>query len=347
MTNTNIADLDDYLDAAGFDERHKQIAERRARALQGYFENDYDGQIERLVKYLRNNVSTAARGGRMKRRALFVIGQSGTGKSRAIEWHLSRNKAYQPYVDRNGRLIRPLISITSPSPYSNKEFAREIIREILGGVALEKKMTETEWFDLLRRMIREHKVLYLWVDEAQHARRGVADSEVERLQNMLKRLAQMEWPLQVIYSGVEDLSVFLRHKDGQVANRAYVMRLERLTPAKLPVVAKLAKTVIEDFCGLRAGDNVYSEETLHRLLRAGDGCLGTMSDILREACFFAYDRDENSIQISHLKRTYFDNTGCLRSENMFSSPHYMEMETKYVLSDIPTIVARKVKGEDS
>lgn len=327
-------DIADYVEAAGLGDE-EVFAERRAKALEHYYPTNLDIDLERKLKYLVNNVTTAMKGGKMKRRSLFVFGPSNTGKTRSIAWQFANNRVFQPYPDRTGKIRRPLIAVTSPSPYSNKEFARTIIQEIQQAKFFDN-MTEVKWFDELRAQIIENKVFYLWVDEAQHGKRWNTPSELEHLQNNLKMLVQMDWPLNVIYSGVNDLSIYLRADDKQVANRAYVQRTDTLKSGDFEIVSKMLKTVAIDYCGVKVDKEVLGTDFLLRLIHAASGCHGSIIEMIRNASFSTYGKTPERIEKRHFAREYYDNTGCLVSENVFTAAHWETIEPKYALADLTT-----------
>jgi hypothetical protein len=327
-------DVADYMEAAGL-AGARAFAERRARAVERFYPTTPDDELARKLQVLIDNVMIAGHGVNMKRRSLFVVGPSNTGKTRSLLWQFANNRAFMPYVDRTGKQRRPLISVKSPSPYSNKEFARTIIEEIQQAKFFDD-MTETKWFDELEAQIVENKVYYLWVDEAQHGNRWNTPAELEHLQNNLKMLVEMKWPLNVIYSGVNDLTVYLRHKDRQIANRANTHRTVTLKPGDFEMVRKMVQTVAADYCGVKIHKEVLEKGFILRLIHATGGCHGSIIEMTRNASFTTYGKDPERIDKRHFAREYSDNTGCLPSENVFTAAHWETIEPAYALADLPT-----------
>src|SRR5690606_18191876 len=112
----------------------------------------------------------AASGEPGKRRALFVIGESGSGKSTAIRRIIDTRPEFQPYQDEAGQTVRPMVSFDAPSPLTLKLLAKVGVEAV--GYPVYGRLQENEAWDLFKQQIKARRVLFLHIDEMQHAVKG-------------------------------------------------------------------------------------------------------------------------------------------------------------------------------
>jgi type II secretory pathway predicted ATPase ExeA len=307
----------------------RRAAEIKAKPIRSARHEILGEHLDRLV----GNVVSARHGTIMRERALFVVGESGAGKSFALELQFKENEAFQPYLDSRGRLVNPLMTLELRSSVLRKNLAVALIQMLNPGLPIGSRITEDELFKLLKAQMREHGVLYLHLDEAQHLLKG---KDVLAVQNLLKSLLDADWPLNIILSGIEKLSKLLKD-DNQLANRSHVMRFERIRfPVDAGRVRQWLSSVVEADCGLIAEpellkkeeallegetttDNLFSDEFVHRLIVAGQGAFGTMILLARNACLLAIENGRTSVGIRHFRRAYENKHGCLPQDNVFTA----------------------------
>jgi hypothetical protein len=83
-------------------ERQKR-AERRGRKQAQYVEMPKDKVITEGLDALGENAAAALFGEAGKRRALFLLGESDSGKTRAMEYHIPMRPEFRPYVTKSGQ----------------------------------------------------------------------------------------------------------------------------------------------------------------------------------------------------------------------------------------------------
>lgn len=322
----------------------KRTAEIMAKPIRSARHQILGEHLDRLV----GNVASAHHGTVMRERALFVIGESGAGKSFALELQFKENEAFQPHPDSRGRLVNPLMTLELRSSVLRKNLAIALIQMLNPGLPIGSRITEDELFILLKAQLREHGVLYLHLDEAQHLLRG---KDVLAVQNLLKSLLDADWPLNIILSGVEKLSKLLKD-DNQLANRSHVMRFD---PLRFPVdagrVRQWLTSVVEADCGLIAepellkkedallegetmADNLFSDEFVHRLIVAGQGAFGTIILLARNACLLAIENGRTAVGIRHFRRAYENKHGCLPQDNVFTAKAFDTIDPANATADL-------------
>ena len=130
-----------------------------------YIEGPRDPIIAELLQEMVQNAKDCMRGGGSRRRALFVIGPSGSGKSYSLRHHLARIPGFQKGLNIHGEEVDPLLSIEAPKPCTTKDLAIAILKAF--GIPARKRQTEGELFETVKTQLRERGILFLHIDEAQ------------------------------------------------------------------------------------------------------------------------------------------------------------------------------------
>lgn len=289
------------------------------------------------------NAKACREGGGFKERALFVIGESNTGKSRMLE-ELFREKAnFQPYQDEEGEWVRPMISIEAPSPCSSRELALKILKE-LGAVVRNKRISNPELYDFLKDQLRDQRVEYLHIDEMQDTVLHNTEFAIKSVQSDVKSLLQIKnWPLHAIFSGVDDLAKFIGDGDDQIGNRSNTVRLELLKdPRDLRAAEQILSNIVVKHAGLEPGW-AEKDELPARLILAGQGRFGTICDDVKKACFAAIDADRSKVTLSDFEAVYQVRKACLREDNPFRGNKWRDIVPQNALADLRKPVAKRKK----
>ncbi|WP_280952060.1 ATP-binding protein [Sinorhizobium sp. BJ1] len=142
-----------------------------------------------------------------KRRILAVCGDSGSGKTRGLLENTGKIPAMQPY-EFQGNTISPLLAFEAPSPCTPKLLALEGLKAL--GVGVRPNIRENEAWDAFRNELKGHMVLFVLLDEAQHAVNIANRIEAQKIADAFKNLVQMpDWPVRLILAGVPPLDEFL------------------------------------------------------------------------------------------------------------------------------------------
>ncbi|MUZ76203.1 AAA family ATPase [Agrobacterium vitis] len=306
----------------------------------GYIAHARDARLGMLLRELVTNVEACRLGGGSRRRALFLIGASGSGKSFALRHHFSLIPDFQIRQNEYGEAVRSLLSIEAPKPCTTKDFAVAILDAI--GVPSKSKMTEGQLFATVKAQLRERGILYLHVDEAQHLQRHSSAQAILDVQDRLKSLMQIEdWPLHTIYSGTPQLADLLTG-DQQLANRAMVMRFIPLSlPSDKDIVESVLKDIIEDKCGLTLPDDLRSEDFLGRLCFANSGCFGKIIEAVQAVCFLVMSKGKGTVDRRAFAHIYQRDTGCLPADNIYTAARWSEINPDNALADLATLRKQK------
>ena len=203
------------------------FAALKASVRATYFTTGRDGKLASYLREMAVNVTDWEQGAGSKRRALFVLGDSGSGKTRSLQHHFATMPEFRPYRNEHGETVSPVLSIDAPQPCNTKALAITILTAM--GLPTHERMTEHALFAVLKAQLRERGVKYLHIDEMQHVMRHNTPKAIRNVQDTLKSLIQIaDWPLHTIYSGVPELAELLKG-DLQLANRSRVLRYDPLS----------------------------------------------------------------------------------------------------------------------
>ncbi|MGT2442949.1 AAA family ATPase [Ensifer adhaerens] len=159
------AAIDRVRDLVGAD--RLSVADRIAQLYNEYIPLDRDRLLKDALVASIASVTTPITGKPDKRRIVAVCGRSGAGKTTAIVKHIQRLKAMASYWDEDGVRIHPVIFIEAPSPCTPRLLAIAGL-EALGHTPPDRIRENEAWL-LFRRLLKVHKVMWVVIDEAQHA----------------------------------------------------------------------------------------------------------------------------------------------------------------------------------
>lgn len=306
----------------------------RVKALRaGYLHHARDKRLASMLRELVDNVEACREGLGSRRRALFLVGASGSGKSYALRHHFGLIPELQPWTNKYGETVRPLLSIEAPKPCTAKDFAIAILQAI--GVPSSNKMTEGQLFATVKAQLRERGIVFLHVDEAQHLLRHASSRAVADVQDRLKSLMQIDdWPLHTIYSGVPQLAELLEG-DPQLVNRSMVMRFIPLSmPSDRSIVMEVLTDIVVGRCGLKMSEGIQADDFLGRLCAAGGGCYGRIIEAVQAACSLVMQKEKDTVDVRAFAHGYQTNTGCLPGDNIFTAARWSEIDPANALTDL-------------
>ncbi|WP_162950187.1 TniB family NTP-binding protein [Rhizobium jaguaris] len=282
-----------------------------------YIEFERDDTFDRHLDYFDLNRRACIAGHGARQRALYIMGESGTGKTKMVRHHLAKRKEFQPYQNEAGHTINPVLFVETPAATNNtKSCAIATLAQL--GISASDRASEFKLYDLLKRQLKFQGIQYIVFDEAQQILRGAKAATVLKVQDVMKSLLQIEGhPVHIIFVGTPALARFL-DGDRQLANRSRVMRLLPLNPKKdMEFVKKVIHEVILR-CELTPGWGEH-EDVGARLVKAASNSLGTLAEILRDACFIVLKDGRKALTSKDLAIAYRERFGALNSQNVFKA----------------------------
>lgn len=305
-------------------------AERLAAINDVYISTGRDPELAGAIDMLVDSAATSSTPESNKLRILFVIGESGSGKSMTIRKHLRDRNEFQPRMV-HGQEIKPMVSFDAPKPSTLKSFCRAAIQAI--GYPVYGSMSEAAYIELFKQQLVERRVLFLHIDEMQHVIKNSKPAVIQEIADTVKSILQIDgWPMHLILSGVPSLARFLQG-DNQIVNRKMVVRFEQiLFPRDAELVRTVAHGIVRDDAQMAMND--LSDEAVHRIIHAANGAFGTIIQFVRATVGMVMRQNEDAINSESFARTYTAFSGCLPGQNVFLVKNFKDVEPANALADL-------------
>ncbi|MBK5571177.1 AAA family ATPase [Ensifer sp. SSB1] len=300
------------------------VADRIAQLYDEYIALDRDAQLREALTASVASVTTPITGKPDKRRIVAVCGASGAGKTTAIVKHLKSLKAMASYVDEDGVMIHPVIFLEAPSPCPPRLLAIAGL-EALGHTPPDRIRENEAWL-LFRRLLKVHKVMWVVIDEAQHAIESATIREATVIGDAFKNLTQMpDWPVRLILVGVPPLASFLARK--QLYNRRTVIPFESIdVDGNTDLADSILKTIVIEHARMEIQIDLETGDFLKRLMQACGAEFGSLVQMIRAAVETAMLAGREHVLIDDFVRTYASFSGCRPSKNVFKADNWEELD---------------------
>ena len=293
-----------------------------ARVLASYVATDRDKRLEKELNRLIDAMLLAEsaigkrRVGRLREgRTLAVVGESGVGKTRALERLFHTREEFTGFGDPLSDCL--LISVTAPSPCTLRLLGMSVLSAL--GYETDRELRENVVWDMVHRYLRMRGIRFLYIDEIHHVLQSKNPVEIGKVRDTLKGLMQdREWPVWLILSGLPSVATILG-ADEQVRRRTRYVPFGSLS---LQRDARRVRGMIEEFGSGKAGlavKEVADDEFVARLLHASIGRLGIVVEFIQDAIREALLAGADALVREHFAEAYEARSGCRPSENVFTT----------------------------
>jgi hypothetical protein len=309
--------------------------ERRSRAefmsalRQRHFRTQREKEVEEAVKRLMERTAAARTGG--EGTALFVVGETGAGKTRAVARAVDRLEEARSVETFTGRTL-PIARVVAPSPCTMKMLGVEILHAL--GYPLAREVKESTVWGIVRQQLRARAVRAIHIDEGQHMLNWRDRNERQKLADTLKNvLQQPDWPVSFIVSGLPELAEFLA-SDRQLHRRSEVLHLGSLEmPKHAKLLEWMTQTVITEHAGMEICFPL-SEDFIGRLHRAATGQFGIAVQLVHHAVeqVLTENADGAQVEMKHFRKAYARFSGCQASDNIFESSKWHLLQPRNAMS---------------
>ncbi|WP_417683978.1 ATP-binding protein [Roseibium sp.] len=243
-------------------------------------------------------------------RAVVIVGESGTGKSRSLE----RAFADLGMTDPADKTF--VLSVWAPSPCNLKQLGIEILEAL--GYRVQRDLRENVVWRLVREQLALRKIRFLHIDELQHLTQLNNAAEALKVCDTLKGLMQnADWPMWLILCGMPNLARIIEG-DFQLRRRSTFVRLDQLTACKEDL--KEIRNILYNFCGKAelSLDGLQIRELASRLLHGTEGRLGYLIEVVQEALSVTLQEGRKNPLMGDFERAYEAKTGCRPEHNVFA-----------------------------
>ncbi|MCQ1768057.1 ATP-binding protein [Neorhizobium galegae] len=295
------------------------IADKMTALRNRYIPFERDEIIHRLMKNAVGSLSSSSENKSNKKRIIAIGGESGSGKTACADFHISRQKALQPYRDEDGVLINPVLVFDAPSPCTPRLLAIEALLAMRITVA--DRISANMAWQKFRKMLRKHKIKFVLIDEMQNAIEYASENEIGLIADALKQIVQQrDWPIHMMLAGVPPLGALLSHK--QLINRNNVVYFDPIDPlnASTQVQAVIDKVIIVQ-AGLTKDDALSKEDFPLRLAHARMNDLGSIIGTVRDAVEVALYAGRTTVLAKDFEEVYAL-SGCKGEENIFAASNW-------------------------
>ncbi|MGB0660934.1 MAG: TniB family NTP-binding protein [Mangrovicoccus sp.] len=264
-------------------------------------------------------------------RGIVLVGQSGAGKTRAIQQLAYKNRKL--LKTDSEQEICEFFSLKVPSPATMKVVGAATLRA-LGYRFSGEKRGPVIW-DQVKVQLSLRKTLFLHLDEAQDLARYQTDKERQAVVNTLKSLLENSlWQVSIILGGMPDLKKIV-NQDPQLARRLHPVEINRLhavrdVDATLDIVLKYTA-----HAKIEAATSIKSESFARRLMHAGDYEFGLMIEFIVQALTKALKTEgfEARLDIKHFADVYFDRSACIDALNPFITDDFARINPRQIFDD--------------
>lgn len=290
----------------------RKVVDRLAAVKSKYVESKRDIILEKLLNKFVGFLLAERNKRRDDGRILFITGESGAGKSSAVQRMLSRHPALQPMARSYG-VINPVVSI-SLSGHVTQRLLGEQIMAAARGYKTTKRMERGEVWDNLPAELRLRKVLIIHIDEPQQLLEDTNFNREDLAKALKGVMNSPEWPVSFILSGLPNTDT-IATMDEQFERRGKFIRLPDIRmPKSRPVVEKIIRELAE--AGSIRCDGVVSNDIPERVAHAANYRYGRITQVVVAALHVALDENADELTYKHFATAYIEHSHAKENDTM-------------------------------
>ena len=253
-------------------------------------------------------------------RSIAVIGESGSGKTTAVQRILRRMDT----SDTEPGELR-WISVRVPTPATQKDLARAVLLAL--GFPILRDTTASRMWEMVHHHLQLRKCWLIHLDEGQELGGRGSETEKAAVINALKSLMQIpDWPVNLIVSGTLELNDLLM-RDPQLSRRFFIIRFLPVTEFD---AADEVRGLMERYAGLAdllLAPGLADIEFVPRLLQAGREQFGIVVELIIGAISRALAVGNSALGPNDFARYYAERSGDISTRNPFLAPDFRSIST--------------------
>lgn len=305
-----------------------QIAQKVAHLRDHFVHHERFEPLEaRFAMLLAKRLSDIDAGRSSEAHGLALSGASGTGKSAAMNHLLGK---VQSQLMLAGHADGIIISLRVPSPATLKFVGQTLLRSLGYQIGSERQA----WYiwDLVRHHLKERKVLFVHLDEAQDLASRGTKNELNSVASMLKTLmTDPDWPVGIILSGTPELEDILNY-DPQLARRMETVHFDSLSSI---AHSNDVLDLLENYCsraGLRTSSEICEVSHGERLIHAAAHQFGLVIELTLAAIEQAYLRSSKELTSIDFSAAYHLRSACDDAFNPFIIRDFQRVDARKVFT---------------
>ena len=272
-------------------------------------------------------------------RGVAVIGESGSGKTTAVQRILRRMDLSDA---EPGELRR--VSIRVPTPATQKDLARAILHAL--DFPIMRDTTASRMWDLVLHHLQLRKCWLIHLDEGQELGGRGSETEKAAVINALKSLMQIpDWPVNLIISGTPELNVLLM-QDPQLSRRCFIVRFPSVTEFDSCDEVRGLIAGYADLADLSLASDLGDIEFVPRLIHAGREQFGIVVELIIGAITRALADEKPAVGLKDFARFYAERTGEVSARNPFLVPDFRGIPTGRAPLDPESPTAPKARPKN-
>ncbi|MEH2468773.1 type II secretory pathway predicted ATPase ExeA [Nitrobacteraceae bacterium AZCC 2161] len=295
--------------------KSQDIIGRLARIKSNYIPCGRDYSLENSLNSMLEQILASNGDRRDDGRILFITGESGAGKSRAVRYMLANNAALQPEQTSYG-LIKPVISVSLKGNCTLRVLGQEILKA--AGYPIVQKLGPSQIWTSLSSQLAHRSVLIVHIDETQHLLKNTETARDRKdLANALKGVMNdADWPVSFIVSGLPVINSLAR-EDKQFERRGY---FQHLTPIDMdsPEEKQLVITILQEMANAAdmQYDAILETDILDRAAHAAGNGYGRITQVVLAALHEAMSAGEDVLTRHHFASAYLLHSNAQGNDEM-------------------------------
>jgi hypothetical protein len=245
-------------------------------------------------------------GVRFESEILLVTGHSGTGKTKEVDNLLTLFNASEAALP-TGQKAR-IVPCILDRKGGWKDLGKKTLRAMGYPIAGTSRKTQVEIWELVVVQAKLQGIVGIHYDEAQHIFAGRSEKEQEISLDSFKTLLKShDWPLILILSGVPELSGYVHQLDQLLRKVTHVP----FNDINLPEDYDVLNEIVCSFAmksNMEIGDDLLTEEFLHRLVTAGAYRWGLVFEITNKASMTAAGEGARTLTMEHFNEVWVTKT---------------------------------------
>lgn len=303
--------------------KSQTILKRLDRVESLYVVSPRDRALKNLLDSFLEKILTLQDGQRTDGRIMFITGESGAGKSRAIKKMLADSPALRP-EQRSYGVAAPAISV-SLKGYCTLNTLGEMILEA-AGYPIQKHIGPSQLWKSLPERLAHREVLVVHIDETHHLLKDTPKARDRKdLANVLKgAMNDTSWPVSFIVSGIPHTNELAR-LDTQFERRAFMLHLNDIDIEDMEE-RKLVIDVIEKMSAAAELDcsSMFKSDMTQCIAHAANYGFGRITQAVLAAIHNALQRGDDKLEKEHFARAYNKHSNALGDDarNPFRTEHW-------------------------